>query len=72
RRQCDDRTGEPTATASLARLTEREVMALVGIGLPNEEIARGPVVSPLSAKTRVSRTMVELGARDRAQLVLLA
>lgn len=47
-------------------------MALVGIGLPNEEIAREPVVSPLTAKTRVSRTTVELGARDRAQLVLLA
>ncbi|MFF1269750.1 response regulator [Streptomyces anulatus] len=68
------RSKEPTAAASLARLTEREreVMALVGIGLSNEEIARRLVVSPLTAKTHVSRTMVKLGARDRAQLVVLA
>ncbi|MGW1122296.1 response regulator transcription factor, partial [Streptomyces tanashiensis] len=51
---------------------EREVMALVGIGLSNEEIARRLVVSPLTAKTHVSRAMVKLGARDRAQLVVLA
>ncbi|MFF3590581.1 response regulator [Streptomyces sp. NPDC002387] len=68
------RSKEPAAAASLARLTEREreVMALVGIGLSNEEIARRLVVSPLTAKTHVSRTMVKLGARDRAQLVVLA
>lgn len=68
------RSKEPTAAASLARLTEREreVMALVGIGLSNEEIARRLVVSPLTAKTHVSRTMVKLQARDRAQLVVLA
>ncbi|MFH9242176.1 response regulator [Streptomyces anulatus] len=68
------RSKEPTAAASLGRLTEREreVMALVGIGLSNEEIARRLVVSPLTAKTHVSRTMVKLGARDRAQLVVLA
>ncbi|CAM5260733.1 response regulator transcription factor [Streptomyces aurantiogriseus] len=68
------RSKEPAAAAELARLTEREreVMALVGIGLSNEEIARRLVVSPLTAKTHVSRTMVKLGARDRAQLVVLA
>ncbi|AXK32015.1 DNA-binding response regulator [Streptomyces armeniacus] len=68
------RSKEPAAAASLAELTEREreVMALVGIGLSNEEIARRLVVSPLTAKTHVSRTMVKLGARDRAQLVVLA
>ncbi|GAA3839919.1 response regulator [Streptomyces phyllanthi] len=68
------RSKEPAAVASLAGLTEREreVMALVGIGLSNEEIARRLVVSPLTAKTHVSRTMVKLGARDRAQLVVLA
>jgi DNA-binding NarL/FixJ family response regulator len=68
------RSKEPSAAASLARLTEREreVMALVGIGLTNDEIARRLVVSPLTAKTHVSRTMVKLGARDRAQLVVLA
>ncbi|MGW1500188.1 response regulator [Streptomyces mirabilis] len=68
------RSKEPAAAESLVRLTEREreVMALVGIGLTNDEIARRLVVSPLTAKTHVSRTMVKLGARDRAQLVVLA
>ncbi|MCI3934889.1 response regulator [Streptomyces sp. AN091965] len=68
------RSKEPAAAGALADLTEREreVMALVGIGLSNEEIARRLVVSPLTAKTHVSRTMVKLGARDRAQLVVLA
>ncbi|WLW57171.1 response regulator transcription factor [Streptomyces sp. YU58] len=68
------RSKEPAAGDALAELTEREreVMALVGIGLSNEEIARRLVVSPLTAKTHVSRTMVKLGARDRAQLVVLA
>jgi DNA-binding NarL/FixJ family response regulator len=68
------RSKEPADDARLAALTEREreVMALVGIGLSNEEIARRLVVSPLTAKTHVSRTMVKLGARDRAQLVVLA
>ncbi|MET9138438.1 response regulator transcription factor [Streptomyces parvulus] len=68
------RSKEPAAAAGMARLTEREreVMALVGVGLSNEEIARRLVLSPLTAKTHVSRTMVKLGARDRAQLVVLA
>ncbi|MFF9125588.1 response regulator [Streptomyces sp. NPDC014889] len=68
------RSKKPAAAGALAQLTEREreVMALVGIGLSNEEIARRLVVSPLTAKTHVSRTMVKLGARDRAQLVVLA
>ncbi|MFI1098175.1 response regulator [Streptomyces sp. NPDC020917] len=68
------RSKQPAAAANLDQLTdrEREVMALVGIGLSNEEIARRLVVSPLTAKTHVSRTMVKLGARDRAQLVVLA
>ncbi|MBM9507453.1 response regulator transcription factor [Actinacidiphila acididurans] len=68
------RSKEPAAAAALDRLTEREreVMALAGIGLSNEEIARRLVVSPLTAKTHVSRAMVKLGARDRAQLVVLA
>lgn len=68
------RSKEPAAATALGELTEREreVMALVGIGLSNEEIARRLFVSPLTAKTHVSRTMVKLGARDRAQLVVLA
>ena len=51
---------------------EREVMALVGAGLSNEEIADRLVVSPATAKTHVSRAMGKLGARDRAQLVVYA
>ncbi|MFE2145239.1 response regulator [Streptomyces sp. NPDC059456] len=68
------RSKPPEAAAELERLTgrEREVMALVGMGLSNEEIARRLVVSPLTAKTHVSRAMIKLGARDRAQLVVLA
>ncbi len=68
------RSKEPAAADALSALTEREreVMALVGIGLSNEEIARRLVVSPLTAKTHVRHTMVKLGARDRAQLVVLA
>jgi DNA-binding NarL/FixJ family response regulator len=51
---------------------EREVMALVGAGLSNEEIADRLVVSPATAKTHVSRAMTKLRARDRAQLVVFA
>ncbi|MFF7154448.1 response regulator [Streptomyces sp. NPDC008139] len=68
------RSKEPARAVGLDQLTEREreVMALVGIGLSNDEIARRLVVSPLTAKTHVSRAMVKLGARDRAQLVVMA
>jgi DNA-binding NarL/FixJ family response regulator len=51
---------------------EREVMTLVGLGLSNDEIADRLVVSPATAKTHVSRTMVKLHAHDRAKLVVLA
>jgi DNA-binding NarL/FixJ family response regulator len=51
---------------------EREVMALVATGLSNEEIAERLVISPTTAKTHVSRAMMKLGARDRAQLVVFA
>jgi DNA-binding NarL/FixJ family response regulator len=58
----------------LAVLTdrEREVLALVGAGMSNDEIAGALFMSPLTAKTHVSRAMVKLGARDRAQLVVTA
>lgn len=64
--------GDALLSPGVTRRLIAEVMALVGIGLSNEEIARRLVVSPLTAKTHVSRTMVKLGARDRAQLVVLA
>lgn len=51
---------------------EREVLALVGMGLSNAEIAAQLVISPATAKTHVSRVMVKIRARDRAQLVVLA
>jgi DNA-binding NarL/FixJ family response regulator len=58
----------------LAELTEREreVLGLIGEGLSNEEIANRLVVSPATARTHFSRAMVKLGARDRAQLVVIA
>jgi DNA-binding NarL/FixJ family response regulator len=56
------------------RLTEREgeVLALVGRGLSNDEIAGTLFLSPLTVKTHVSRIMHKLAARDRAQLVIIA
>jgi DNA-binding NarL/FixJ family response regulator len=59
---------------SLPALTprEREVVALVGAGLSNDEIAEKLYLSPLTAKTHVSRAMTKLDARDRAQLVVFA
>jgi DNA-binding NarL/FixJ family response regulator len=60
--------------AGVAALTEREreVVCLVAAGLSNDEIAAKLTVSPLTAKTHVSRAMTKLAARDRAQLVVLA
>jgi DNA-binding NarL/FixJ family response regulator len=51
---------------------EREVMALVATGLTNDEIAERLVISPATSKTHVSRILLKLGARDRAQLVVMA
>jgi DNA-binding NarL/FixJ family response regulator len=48
------------------------VLVLIGEGLTNQEIAQQLVVSPLTAKTHVSRVLAKLGARDRVQLVVLA
>lgn len=51
---------------------EREVVGLVGRGHSNAEIAEELVLSPATARTHVSRAMIKLGARDRAQLVVFA
>ncbi|MEV0369397.1 response regulator transcription factor [Streptomyces sp. NPDC050636] len=51
---------------------EREVLVLVAGGLSNDEIAAQLAVSPLTVKTHVNRAMAKLGARDRAQLVVIA
>jgi DNA-binding NarL/FixJ family response regulator len=69
-----NRTRESRPAPALDVLTdrEREVMALVAEGLTNDEIAERLFVSPMTAKTHVSRAMVKLGARDRAQLVVFA
>ena len=66
--------GEPLQSSQLDVLTgrEREIVALVGIGLSNEDIAEKLYISPLTAKTHVNRAMMKLGARDRAQLVVVA
>lgn len=59
---------------ALGRITdrEREVLQLVGEGLNNAEIAERLFITPLTAKTHVSRIMAKLMVRDRAQLVVLA
>jgi len=69
-----ERTPAAEGLAGLEELTarEREVLALVATGLSNQEIAERLVVSPLTSKTHVSRVLMKTGARDRAQLVMLA
>jgi DNA-binding NarL/FixJ family response regulator len=61
-------------TADLSALTdrEREIVGWVATGLSNDEIAAALVVSPATVRTHVSRALIKLNARDRAQLVVLA
>jgi DNA-binding NarL/FixJ family response regulator len=68
------RAKDPVGLPTLATLTdrEREVVTLVAEGLTNDEIARRLIMSPATAKTHVSRAMIKLAARDRAQLVVFA
>ncbi|MEX5635949.1 response regulator [Parafrankia sp. FMc2] len=62
------------AAGALDRLTNREteVVRLVATGLSNDEIAESLFLSPLTVKTHINRSMTKLGARDRAQLVVIA
>ena len=64
----------PPGGERLAVLTarEREVVALVAAGLSNDDIARRLVISPLTAKTHITRAIAKLGVRDRVQLVIVA
>ncbi|MFG1923342.1 response regulator [Cryptosporangium sp. NPDC048952] len=66
--------GLPVDEARLAALTEREreVVGLVAYGLTNDAIAERLFLSPLTAKTHLNRAMAKLGARDRAQVVVVA
>lgn len=68
------RTAVEGAKGRLAVLTEREreVLALVGQGMSNDEIGAALFLSPATARTHVSHAMGKLGARDRAQLVVIA
>ncbi|MCK9932607.1 response regulator transcription factor [Frankia sp. Mgl5] len=71
-------TAEPAAhlvpPGRLARLTprEREIMTLAAEGRSNEEIAQVLAIRPLTVRTHVHHAMAKLGARDRAQLVVIA
>jgi DNA-binding NarL/FixJ family response regulator len=67
----EHRAIEPSALGQLTD-REREVVALVAGGLSNDEIAATLFISPATSRTHVSRAMVKLGARDRAQLVVVA
>jgi DNA-binding NarL/FixJ family response regulator len=68
------RAKDPVGIPALTDLTgrEREVVTLVAEGLTNDEIAERLIISGATAKTHVSRAMIKLGARDRAQLVVFA
>jgi DNA-binding NarL/FixJ family response regulator len=66
------RTVKPHPRLDTLTARELEIVGLVGEGLSNNEIASRLVVSPATARTHVSRAMLKLGARDRAQLVVFA
>ena len=71
RQRPDSHTADTVALTTLTD-REREVLGLVGLGLTNGEIGVRLFLSPLTAKTHVSRIMSKLAARDRVQLVIIA
>jgi DNA-binding NarL/FixJ family response regulator len=70
-RQPDPVRAVPAALAQLT-IREREVLTLIAHGLSNTQLAEKLVMSVPTAKTHVSRILAKLGARDRAQLVVMA
>lgn len=67
-----NRPRQPQQPWSVLTEREREVVGLVAVGLSNDDIARDLVLSPATVRTHVSRAMMKLDARDRAQLVVFA
>ena len=65
------RTATPSSLAVLTE-REREVLALIATGGSNDEIAQRLVISPATVRTHITRVLSKLGARDRAQLVVMA
>jgi DNA-binding NarL/FixJ family response regulator len=65
-------SAEPVPGIETLTPRERELAAWVATGMSNEEIAKELVISPETVRTHVSRAMVKLHARDRAQLVVFA
>jgi DNA-binding NarL/FixJ family response regulator len=66
------RRNAPSAKMDALTAREREMVAWVAEGMSNEEIADTLTISPATVRTHVSRAMVKLQARDRAQLVVFA
>jgi DNA-binding NarL/FixJ family response regulator len=64
--------GDPPLRTGTLTEREHEVLLLVTAGMSNDEIAAKLVISPATAKTHISRILAKLGARDRAQLIVLA
>jgi DNA-binding NarL/FixJ family response regulator len=67
-----ERQTTPAERLDVLTVREREIMALVANGLSNDQIAELLTISPATVKTHVSRAMLKLDARDRAQLVVIA
>lgn len=62
----------PDTALSVLTEREREVLVLVGSGMSNAEIAGQLFITPLTAKTHVSRVIGKMGVRDRTALVVIA